>query len=188
MGRLIAGINMTLDGFCDHTAVTPDESIHGHYADLLKNADAILFGRITYELMTYWKTVAENPTGTAATDDFARTIDRLPKIVFSHTLKHTGWDTARLAERPLAEEVRALQEAAGRSDKDILAGSRSLIVQLMEQRLLDELQLCIHPVIAGKGLPLFENLQNRTEFKLVKTKTFDGGAVILYYQPLNNAL
>jgi dihydrofolate reductase len=185
MGKLIGAINMTLDGFCDHTAVTPGEDIHQHYADLLKNADTILYGRITYQLMEYWRTVVKNPTGNKAMDEFAVVMDNIPKIVFSHTLKNTdpigiGWDSAKLANRSLEEEVVALRQ---QPDKDILVGSRSLIIQLLKLNLIDEFQLCVYPVIAGNGLPLFENINNRAIFKLSKTKTFNGGAIILYYEP-----
>jgi hypothetical protein len=84
MRKLIAGINMTLDGYCDHTAIIPDEEMHQHYAELLSSAGAILYGRITYQLMEYWRDVLENPTGEKATDDFAVAMDKIPKIVFSH--------------------------------------------------------------------------------------------------------
>ena len=105
MRRLIAAINMTLDGFCDHTVIIPDEEIHQHYADLLDNADAVLHGRITYQLMQYWQTLIKNPSGEKAMDDFAKAIDKIPKIVFSHTLKSTEWDSAKLANQPVEEEV-----------------------------------------------------------------------------------
>jgi dihydrofolate reductase len=185
MGKLIGAINMTLDGFCDHTAVTPGEDIHQHYADLLKNADTILYGRITYQLMEYWRTVVKNPTGNKAMDEFAVVMDNIPKIVFSHTLKNTdpigiGWDSAKLANRSLEEEVVALRQWP---DKNILVGSRSLIIQLLKLNLIDEFQLCVYPVIAGNGLPLFENINDRAIFKLSKTKTFNSGAIILYYEP-----
>ena len=71
MRKLIAAINMTLDGFCDHTAIIPDDEIHNHYTDLLSNAGTILYGRITYQLMEFWRTVLENPTGNKSMDDFA---------------------------------------------------------------------------------------------------------------------
>lgn len=87
MRKLIAGINMTLDGFCDHTAIIPDDEIHQHYADLLSSAGTALYGRITFQLMKYWQTVVENPTGNKATDEFAIKMDTIPKIVFSRTLK-----------------------------------------------------------------------------------------------------
>lgn len=183
MRKLIAAINMTLDGFCDHTAIDPDEEIHQHYAELLQKGDTVLYGRITYQLMEYWQTVLKNPTGDKSMDDFAVAIDNIPKIVFSHTLKAVEWETARLAKRPLKEEVLELKQQSG---KDIFVGSRSLIIQLMNLNLIDEYQLCVHPVVAGGGLPLFENVNDRTVLKLIKTKTFGGGAVILYFEPTKN--
>jgi dihydrofolate reductase len=182
MRKIIAGINMTIDGFCDHTVISPDEEIHQHYAELLREADAILFGRITYELMQYWQTIVKNPSGEKATDDFAMVIDKIPKIVFSHKLKSTGWDSAKLSDHSLEEMVSELKQQPG---SHILVGSRSLIIQLMKLNLIDEYQLCIHPVVAGGGLPLFENINDRTVLKLIKTKTFSGGAVTLYYEPAN---
>lgn len=180
MRKVIAAINMTLDGFCDHTAITPDDEIHDHYADLLNTAGVILYGRITYQLMEFWKTIVKNPTGNQAMDRFAEIMDRVPKIVFSHTLQEVDWESARLSNRALEEEVLALKQQKG---KDIFVGSRSLIVQLLKSNLIDELQLCIHPVLTGSGLPLFEKMDERTMLKLNKTKTFGSGAIILYYKP-----
>jgi len=180
MRKLIAAINMTLDGFCDHTAGVPDEEIHQHYADLLRNAGAVLYGRITYQLMEYWRTVVQNPTGNKAMDEFAVVMDNTPKIVFSHTLKSVDWESAKLATRTLEEEVADLKQQPG---KNIFAGSPGLIVALTKLNLIDEYQICIHPVIAGSGLPLFKNVNDRIMLKLIKTKTFSGGAVILYYEP-----
>jgi len=182
MSKLIAAINMTLDGFCDHTAGIPDDEIHQHYADLLSNADTILYGRITYQLMEYWRTLLENPSDEKSMNDFAIAIDKIPKIVFSHTLKNVEWESANLAKLDIEEVVLELKQQSG---KDILVGSRSLIIQLMKLNLIDEYQLCIHPVIAGTGLPLFENIKDRTILKLIKTRTFSGGAVTLYYEPTN---
>lgn len=178
MRRVIGTINMTLDGYCDHTAIDPDETLHQHYADLLSNGGVILYGRITYELMEYWRTVAENPTGTIATDEFAVIMDRIPKIVFSRTLENVTWDSARLASRAIEDEVLELKQQPG---KDVMVGSRSLIISLLKLDLIDEFQLCVHPVIAGKGLPLFEELHIRKHLKLINTKTFSSGAIVLYY-------
>jgi len=171
---------MTLDGFCDHTAVIPDEEIHQHYADLLEDAGAILYGRITYQLMEYWRTVLQNPTGDKAMDEFAVAIDRVPKIVFSHTLKDVDWRSAKLADRDLSEVVIELRQQPG---KDIFIGSPGLISALTRVGLIDEYQLFVHPVIAGSGLPLFKNLNQKTVLKLVRTKTFSSGGIILYYTP-----
>jgi dihydrofolate reductase len=198
MKKVIAAINMTLDGSCDHTAGIPDDEIHQHYTELLSNADTILYGRITYQLMEYWRTLLEDPrpagsSGGASDEksmnDFAIAIDKIPKIVFSRTLKNVEWKSAKLANRGIEEEVlelkRSRRASGGSGSNDILVGSRSLIIQLMKLNLIDEYQLCIHPVIAGTGLPLFENIKDRTILKLIKTKTFSGGAVTLYYEPAN---
>jgi len=179
MRKIIAAINMTLDGFCDHTAIIPDDEIHQHYADLLSTADTVLYGRITYQLMEFWRTVVENPIGNKAMDEFALIMDNVPKIVFSHTLKNVEWKSAKLASRAIEDVVLELKQQSG---KDIFVGSRSLILQLMKLNLIDEYQLCVHPVVAGSGLPLFENINDRTILKLLKTKIFKSGAIILYYK------
>jgi dihydrofolate reductase len=185
MRKVIAAINMTIDGFCDHTAGIPDEEIHEHYTQLLNEGDAILYGRITYQLMKYWQPLLKNPSGEKTMDNFAIAIDRIPKIVFSHTLKNVEWESAKLANRPIEEVVSELRQSGNGGSRHILVGSRSLIIQLMKLNMIEEYQLCVHPVVAGSGLPLFENINDRTILKLIKTKTFKGGAVTLYYQPTN---
>lgn len=180
MRKVIAAINMTLDGFCDHTAIVPDEEIHRHYTDLLHNAGVLLYGRVTYQLMEYWRTLVANPTGNKEMDDFAIVMNNTPKVVFSHTLENVDWESARLANLPLEEEVAVLRQQPG---KDIFVGSPGLIVALMKLNLIDELQLCVHPVIAGSGLPLFRDIGDRAALTLINTKVFNGGAIILYYQP-----
>jgi dihydrofolate reductase len=180
MRKVIAAINMTLDGFCDHTAIIPDEELHQHYSELLDNAGVILYGRITYQLMQFWQTLLKNPSGEKSMDDFAISIDRVQKIVFSRTLKDTGWDSAKLAVRNPEEEILELKQQSG---KDIFVGCRSLIIQLLNSKLIDEFQICIHPVIVGNGLPLFEQIKERTVLKPVKTKSLKSGATIIYYEP-----
>ena len=182
MRKLIAAINMTLDGFCEHTALIADEEIHQHYTELLTNAGILLYGRITYQLMeSYWPTVVKNPMGIKSMDEFAVAIDNIPKIVFSNTLKNVEWKTAKLAKKDIKEEVLELKQQAG---KDILVGSRSLIVTLLNLNLIDEFQLCVHPIILGSGLtPLLKNINDRINLKLLKTKTFGCCAVTLYYEP-----
>ena len=182
MRKVIATINMTLDGVFDHTAGLPDEEIHQHYTELLDCGDAILYGRTTYQLMEYWRTFLENSSEEKSMNDFAIAIDRIPKIVFSHTLKNVDWNSAILANRELEETVIELKQQSG---KDIFIGSRSIIIQLMKLNLIDELQLCIYPVIAGNGLQLFEDIIDRTVLKLTNTKTFKNGGIILYYEMTN---
>lgn len=184
MKKVIAVINMTLDGFCDHTAGIPDEEIHLHYAELLRGADTILYGRITYQLMEYWREVVINPSGDKSMDEFAIVMDNTPKIVFSHTLKSVDWKSAKLAARTLEEEVLELKKSNNEDGKDIYVGSPGLIAALTKLKLIDEYQLCVHPVIAGSGLQLFKNITDKIVLKLQKTKTFGSGAIILYYESL----
>jgi len=179
MGKIIAALNMTLDGVCDHNAGMPDEEIHQHYTELLGRGNAILYGRTTYGLMEYWRTILENPSDEKSMNDFALAIDRIPKIVFSHTLKNLDWKSARIAKRDLEDEVLELKQKSG---KDIFVGSRSLIIQLLNLNLINEFQLCIYPMVEGKGLQLFEGINDRIVFKLIKVKTFKSGALLLHYQ------
>jgi dihydrofolate reductase len=132
--------------------------------------------------MGFWRTILENPSEEKSMNDFAAGIDRIPKIVFSHTLKNVDWESTSIAKRDLKDEVLELKKQSG---KDIFIGSRSLIVQLLKLNLIDELQLCIHPLLEGNGLQFFEDINNRIIFKLVKTKIFKNGAIVLYYQPKN---
>jgi len=180
MKKVIAAFNMTLDGICDHTTGVADEELHQHYSDLVDNAGVILYGRTTYQLMQFWQTLLQNPSGKKSMDDFAISINKIQKLVFSNTLKNTGWQSAQLAKRPLDKVVLELKQQAG---KDILVGSRSLIIQLLNSKLIDELQICIHPVIEGKGLLLFDQITDRIMLKLIKTKSLSSGATVFYYEP-----
>lgn len=180
MRRVIAAINMTLDGICDHTVGIPSEELHNHYTELLNNAGVILYGRTTYQLMQFWQTLLKDPSDEKSMNDFALAIDNIPKIVFSRTLKSTDWDSAILATKELEQEVLELKQSE--SGKDILVGSRSLIIQLINLNLVDEFQICIHPLLEGKGLPLFDKITDRTIFKLLKTKIFGSGSIVLYYE------
>ncbi len=183
MRKVIAAINMTLDGYCNHTAMIADDEIHQHYSELLRNSGIVLYGRITYQLMEYWPTVVKNPTGNNAMDEFAVIMDNIPKIVFSHTLKSVEWKTATLAKKDLKEEVLDLRQSGNGGSKDILVGSPSLIVALAKLGLIDEYQLAVQPTILGSGLTLFKNVKDRIDLKLLKTKTFGCGAVVFYYEP-----
>jgi len=171
---------MTLDGFCDHTAMTADDEIHHHYTELLRDADTVIYGRITYQLMEYWKSILENPTGNEATDDFAVAMDNISKIVYSRTLQEVNWRNAELKREIDKEEISELKQRPG---KNILVGSPSLIVALANLELVDEFQLGIQPTVVGSGLPLFKNVVDRIDLKLLKTKTFGCGAVFHYYEP-----
>ena len=192
MRKLIAAMNMTLDGFCDHTSMIADDELHEHYNDLLSNADTLLYGRITYQLMeSYWPTVVKNPTGNKPTDEFAVLIDDIEKIVFSRTLTNedpviAGWKNVKVAMQDFEKEVLELKQSSNPRSKGILVGSPSLIVAALNLKLVDELQLCVQPIIAGKGLPLFKNIRERIDLKLLKTEKLNSsGSVVFYYEPGN---
>ena len=175
-------MNMTLDGFCDHTVMNADDEIHQHYTELLRSADTLIYGRKTFQLMEYWRSVVENPTGNKATDDFAMTIDGCTKIVYSRTLESIDWKRTELKRQIDKDELLGLKEQSG---KDILVGSPSLIVQLANLGIVDEFQFSIHPTVVGSGLPLFKNVSERMDLKLINTKRFGCGAITLYYEPIN---
>ena len=172
-------MNMTLDGFCDHTVMSADEEIHQHYTDLLRNADVILYGRITFQLMEYWRPFVENPTGDRSMDDFAEAIDNISKIVFSRTLESVAWKNTELKKEIVKDEILELKQEVG---KDLLVGSPSLIIALTQLGLVDEYQLGVHPTVIGSGLVLFKNIKDRVDLKLLRTETFGCGAVFLYYE------
>ena len=104
---------MTLDGFCDHTAMIADDELHEHFNELLRNADTLLYGRTTYQLMeSYWPTVVKNPTGNKPMDEFAVLIDNILKIVFSRTLEQVNWKNTKLKKEIIKEEILELKQAS----------------------------------------------------------------------------
>jgi len=181
MRKLIAAMNMTLDGFCNHEGMIADEEIHQHYNELLSNADILIYGRITYQLMeSYWPSVVKNPTGNKPMDKFAVLIDNISKIVYSRTLQHVDWKNTTLKKKVIQEEILELKQ---QRSKNIVVGSPGLIIALTQLNLIDEYQLGVQPTVLGSGLPLFKNIRDRIDLKLLKTKTFGCGAVMLYYEP-----
>lgn len=173
---------MTLDGFCNHTAVIADDELHENANELFRNADTVIFGRVTYQLMeSGWPPLVKKPSGEKAMDEFAVLIDDISKIVFSHTLKTVEWKNSTLVKGDLKEEVLKLKKQPG---KNILVGGPSLIDELMTLGLIDEYQLCVQPIVLGKGLNLFKNISDRKDLKLIRTKVFRSGAVLLCYEPV----
>ena len=182
MRKVVFAINITADGYCNHTDMIADEELHQYFTAVLRNASLLLFGRVTYQLMVpYWPDVAKNQSETEATNEFARVFDSLDKVVFSTTLKHVGGNNTRIVRANVAEEVLGLKQQPG---KDIGVGSLSIASQLSERGLIDEYRFVVHPVIAGKGPRLFETvkLQDRLQLDFVGSKTFQSGAVALHYR------
>ena len=127
-----------------------------------------------------WPPIVKQPTGIKSVDEFALLIDHISKIVFSNTLKDVEWKNTRLAKENIKEEVLKLKQQPG---KNILVGSPGIVVTLMKLGLIDEYQLSVQPIVLGNGLPLFKNILDRVNLKLLKTKTLNSGVVTLYYEP-----
>jgi len=182
MRNTVFATNMTVDGYFGHEDGIADEELHQYYAELLRGASVILFGRKTYQLMfPYWHTVAENQSESRATIEFARTIDSINKVVFSKTLKSVEIKNTTLSSANLEEEVRKLKQQPG---ENIYVGSLSIASQLSQSGLIDEYYIAIHPIIAGKGPRLFETdgLKERLQLELAESKKFGSGVVALHYK------
>jgi dihydrofolate reductase len=182
MRKIIFGINITTDGYCDHMDMIADEELHKHFTRLLRNASLLLYGRITYQLMVpFWPEVAREQSESEATNEFARVFDSLDKVVFSKTLKHVEGTNTRLVHTDIAKEVLALREEPG---MDICVGSLSIASQLSEHGLIDEYHFVVHPVIAGKGPRLFDTvrLQENLRLDFLGSETFQSGAIALHYK------
>jgi dihydrofolate reductase len=177
-------INVTLDGCCDHLAVDADEELHRHATEIIARADALLFGRVIYEMMeAAWRA----PTRTGVRPDwmtpwmepFARMIDRAQKYVVSSTLERVDWN-AQLLCGDLAQSVRRLKQSPGRG---LYVGGLQLPLALAELGLIDEYELIVHPKIAGHGPTLFAGLSKPLDLRLVGRMEFASGAVALRYEP-----
>lgn len=182
MRNVVFGINISVDGYCDHDnpAFNPSDEIIDYFTQLLQDADQIVYGRKTYELMVpYWPDVARDQSGTKAENEFAQTLTAINKIVVSKTLDRVNGNTRILRENP-ADEIRKLKQQPG---KKISIGGVDLPAQLISLGLVDEFYFVIHPVIIGKGRRLFEtaNIAEAQNLKLVDTKIFKSGAIGLHY-------
>lgn len=183
MRPLRYSINVTLDGCVDHRAGLPDEELHQHAAENIARADALLFGRVTYEMMEEaWRLPASGVWPDWMEDwmqPFARTIDAAKKYVVSSTLDHLDWN-AELVRGDLATAVRKLKEQPGNG---LFTGGVTLPKALAELGLIDEYEIIVHPRIAGHGPYLFEGLPSYIDLKLIGRQEFASGAVVLRYEP-----
>jgi len=179
MRPLRYSINVTLDGCCDHRAISPGEDLHRHATEYVEQADALLFGRVTYEMMeSYWR-----PLALEGTEPFARTIDAAKKYVVSSTLlsnpDRVDWN-AELLRGDLAKAVQQLKRESG---KGLLVGGVKLPLALAELGLIDEYEFVVHPRLAGHGPALFAGLSKHVDLKLVSRLEFASGAVAMRYEP-----
>ncbi|MEA2205222.1 MAG: hypothetical protein QOE77_1998 [Blastocatellia bacterium] len=179
MRPLRYSINVTLDGCCDHRVGIADEDLHRHAVENLNRADALLFGRVTYEMME----AAFRPGETGARPDwmepFARTIDAAKKYVVSSTLDRVDWN-AELVRGDLGQAVQQLKREPG---KGLLTGGVTLPLALAELGLIDEYEFVVHPRLAGHGPTLFAGLSELIDLKLVSRLEFGSGAVAMRYEP-----
>jgi dihydrofolate reductase len=180
MRPLRYSINVTLDGCCDHRAIPADEDLHRHAAENLSQADALLFGRVTYEMM---ESAFRQPASTGATPDqvdpFAQTIDAAKKYVVSSTLEQVDWN-AELLRGDLGDAVQQLKREPGNG---LFVGGVKLPLALTELGLIDEYEFVVHPRLAGHGPALFAGLSKYVDLKLVNRLELGSGAVALRYEP-----
>ena len=180
MRPLRYSINVTLDGCCDHSEIIPDEALHRHAAGNLVRADALLFGRVTYEMMeAAFRAPAAAGGRPAWMEPFARAIDAAKKYVVSSRLQRVDWN-AELVRGDLESAVRQLKREAGRG---LLTGGVKLPQALAELGLIDEYELIVHPRLAGHGPTLFAGLPKPIDLRLVSRQEFASGAVALRYEP-----
>jgi dihydrofolate reductase len=179
MRPLRYSINITLDGCCDHRAIPADEDLHRHAIENLHQADALLFGRVTYEMME----AAFRPSRAVARPEwmapFARTIDAAKKYVVSSNLDRVDWN-AELVRGDLGTAVQLLKQESG---KGLFVGGVKLPLALAELGLIDEYEFVVHPMLAGHGPTLFAGLSKHIDLRLVSRLEFGSGAVAMRYEP-----
>lgn len=180
MRPLRYSINVTLDGCCDHRVMIPDEELHRHAAENLAQADALIFGRVTYEMMEAgWRLAARAGERPDWTEPFARTIDSAKKYVVSSKLESVSWN-AELLRGDLRDAVLQLKQEPG---KGLFVGGVTLPLALAEFGLIDEYEFIVHPRIAGHGPTLFAGLSKLADLKLVSRLEFASGAMAMRYEP-----
>jgi dihydrofolate reductase len=180
MRNVIFGINLTLDGCCDHTKLSGDDEVHEYYTHLMRDVDLLVFGRKTYQLMVpFWPDVAKNHSGqTKAMNEFAQAFDSNNIIVFSQSLDRAEGKNTRIVRTNLQDEILKLKQEQG---KNILIGGVSLPSQLIELGLVDEYHCVVQPIIVGEGRRLLEGISLQERLRLVESKIFKSGCVALRY-------
>lgn len=178
MRPLTFSINVTLDGCIDHRAGIADIESHRHATELIERADALIFGRVTYELMFAWRPPASDAMPDW-TKPFARAINAAKKYVVSNTLPSVDWNS-ELLRGDLGNEVRALKEQPG---KELFVGGAKLALALTELGLIDEYYFVVTPRLTGHGPRLFDGLSKYVDLKLLDQKVLGSGAVVMHYAP-----
>ena len=175
MRPLRYSINVTLDGCCDHRETIADDDLFQNAIENINRADALLLGRVTYEMMeSYWR-----PLAAEQTEPFARTIDAAKKYVVSSTPDQVDWN-AELVRGDLGKAVQQLKQEPGRG---LLVGGVKLPLALAELGLIDEYEFVVQPRLAGHGPTLFAGLSKRIDLRLVSRLEFGSGSVVMQYEP-----
>ena len=184
MRKVILFNLVTLDGFFEGSNGeidwhNVDEEFNEFAVHQVSTADGLIFGRVTYELMaSYWPT----PAAQAADPIVAEKMNTMPKIVFSRTLNTVEWNNTRLVKGDAAEEISKIKQQPGR---DLLIfGSADLASNLTNLGLIDEYRIMVNPVVLGKGKPLFKDIKGKLNLRLLRTRNFSNGNVLLYYEPV----
>lgn len=179
-------MHISLDGFAagpngELDWISYDEELEKYAEEVVRTVGAPLYGRVTYQMMeSYWPTVLTNPAATRHEIEHARWVENIPKIVFSKTLEKVEWNNTTLIKDNIAAEITKLKQQPG---KDlVIFGSPGLAHTLMRLDLIDEYRLTVNPVILGSGMPVFKDLKDRGELKLLNTKTFGSGVIALHYE------
>jgi dihydrofolate reductase len=180
MGLLTFGLNVTLDGCCDHRAGIADDELHDYFSQLMDAAGAMLWGRVTYELMeSAWPAVARDENAPRAMREWARKLEAKPKYVVSASRRDFPWNNTFRIEGDLRAAVMELKE---KTPQGVLVGSLTLSSALERLGLIDEYRLVVHPVIAGHGPRLFQGLEPSRRLELVSTNPLKSGQVALHYR------
>lgn len=184
MRKVTYAMSVSLDGYIetadgDLSWSYPDEELHQHFNEREAMIDTYLYGRRLYENMAaFWPTADENPSAPEYEIEYARIWKSKPKVVFSKSLEQVGWNS-RLVRGDIAEEVNKLKEQAG---NEMSVGGAGLAATFMRLGLIDEYSLYVHPVVLGDGKPMFGQLRDRINLRLVETRRFGSGVVLLKYQ------
>jgi dihydrofolate reductase len=187
MRPLRYSINVTLDGCCDHRAIPADEELHRHAIEILNRADALLFGRVIYEMMeAAWRPPASTVARPDWMEGFAKTINAAKKYVVSNTLDadRVDWNAELIrGDIPVGNLAKAVQKLKQEPGKGLLVGGVKLPMALAEMGLIDEYEFVVHPRLAGHGPTLFAGLSKHVDLKLVSRLEYGSGAVAMRYEP-----
>ena len=186
MRKVVLFMHLTLDGFAagpngELDWISYDEELEKYAEGIVRTVGSPLYGRVTYQMMeSHWPTVLTNPSSSKHDIDHAHWIENISKIVFSKSLEKVEWNNTRLIKDNIAEEISKLKQQPG---KDlVIFGSPGLTRTFMQLDLIDEYRLTVNPVVLGSGKPLFKDIKDRSNLKLLETKTFNSGVVGLHYE------